>query len=53
MDPLRVRELFLLGLLCAFLCAVALMYGQQFVAAVFAALTCGTVVIAVARQLFY
>jgi hypothetical protein len=29
------------------------MYEQQFVAAVFAALTCGTVVIAVALRRFY
>jgi hypothetical protein len=52
MDP-RVREFVLLALLCAFLCGVALMYGKQFVAAVFAALTCGAVVIAVALKLFY
>jgi hypothetical protein len=52
MDP-RVREFVLLALLCAVLCGVALMYGQQFVAVVFAALTCGTVVIAVALKLFY
>jgi hypothetical protein len=51
MDP-RVRELFLLALLCAALCGVALTYGQQFVAVVFAALAC-TIVIAVARKLFY
>jgi len=49
MDP-RVRELVLLALLCAFLCGVALMYEQQLVAAVFAALACGTVVLAVALK---
>ena len=49
MDP-RVRELVLLALLCAFLCGVALMYEQQLVAAVFAALACGTVVLAVALR---
>jgi hypothetical protein len=49
MDP-RVRELVLLALLCAFLCGVALMYEQQLVAAVFAALTCGTVVVTVALR---
>jgi hypothetical protein len=52
MDP-RVREFVLLALLCAFLCGVALMYGQQFVAALFAALTLSTIVIAVALKLFY
>ena len=46
MDP-RLRELVLLALLCAFLCGVALMYERQHVAAVFAALACGTVVLAV------
>jgi hypothetical protein len=49
MDP-RVREFALLALLCAVLCGVALMYGQHFVAALFAALTLGTVVIAVASR---
>ena len=49
MDP-RARELVLLALLCAFLCGVALMYEQQLVAAVFAALACGTVVLAVALR---
>jgi hypothetical protein len=49
MDP-RVRELVLLALLCALLCGVALMYEQQLVAAVFAALACGTVVLAVALR---
>ena len=49
MDP-SVREIVLLGLLCAFLCGVALMYEQQLVAAVFAALACGTVVLAVALK---
>jgi hypothetical protein len=46
MDP-RVRELVLLALMCALLCGVALMYERQHVAAVFAALACGTVVLAV------
>jgi hypothetical protein len=46
MDP-RVRELVLLALMCALLCGVALIYEQQLVAAVFAALGCGTVVLAV------
>ena len=46
MDP-RLRELVLLALLCAFLSGVALIYEQQVAAAVFAALTCGTVVLAV------
>ena len=45
MDP-RVRELVLLAL-CALLCGIALMYEQQLVAGVFAALACGTVVLAV------
>jgi hypothetical protein len=40
MDP-SVREIVLLGLLCAFLCGVALMYEQQLVAAVFAVLGYG------------
>jgi hypothetical protein len=52
MDP-RVRELVLLALLCTFLCGVAFMYGQQFVAAVFAALTFSTILIAVAVKGFY
>jgi hypothetical protein len=47
MDP-RIRELILLGLLCAFLCTIAWMYDQPVVAAVFAALACGTVVLVVA-----
>ena len=46
MDP-RARELVLLALLCAVLCGLALMYEQQLVAGVFAALACGTVVLAV------
>jgi hypothetical protein len=46
MDP-RVRELVLLALLCALLCGVSFMYEQQLVASVFAALACGTVVLAV------
>jgi len=49
MDP-RIRELVLLALLCALLCGVALMYEQQLVAAVFAGLACGTVVLAVALR---
>jgi len=49
----RVRELFVLAVLCAVLCGVALMYGQLLMAVVFAALACGVVVTAVARQLFY
>jgi hypothetical protein len=46
MDP-SVREIVLLALLCAFLCGIALMYERQLVAAVFAALACSTVVLAV------
>jgi hypothetical protein len=47
MDP-RIRELVLLGLLCAFLCTIAWVYDQPVVAAVFAALACGTVVLGIA-----
>jgi hypothetical protein len=47
MDP-RIRELVLLGLLCAFLCSIAWMYDQPVVAAAFAALACGTVILGVA-----
>jgi hypothetical protein len=43
----RLRELVLLALLSAFLCAIALMYEQPLAAAVFAALTCAIGVIAV------
>jgi hypothetical protein len=47
MDP-RTRELVLLGLLCAFLCSIAWLYEQPVVAAVFAALACGIVILGVA-----
>jgi hypothetical protein len=52
MDP-RVREIVLLALLSAFLCGVALMYEQQLVAAMFAALACGTIVVAVVLRRLY
>ena len=41
----RIRELVLLALLCAVLCSIAWMYGQPVVAAVFAALACGIVIL--------
>jgi hypothetical protein len=52
MDP-RVREIVLLALLSVFLCGVALMYEQQLVAAMFAALACGTIVVAVVVRRLY
>jgi hypothetical protein len=49
MDP-RVRELVLLALLCALLCAVAFMYERQLMAVMFAAIACGTIVLAIALK---
>ena len=45
MEP-ALRELVVLALLSAFLCAVALIYADPIATAVFAALTSGCVVIA-------
>ena len=42
----KVCELVLLAVVSAGLCGVALMYEQRLATAIFAALTCGTVVIA-------